>query len=285
MIEIFHVSDLHFGKPGVNPAKFLKALDKKFQISAGPNRYLLVTGDITQSGTRGQYDQALRALRPFKGRIIFVPGNHDYGQLTGFFCHDEKARDFDAYFASRLDPAQQYYQKTPYVRPIEESKDNKVLVIGLNSCLIMPAKHKKFVAGQTFGLVGYYQLSQLKEALTDNKYAHMPKIVALHHIPCKMAKGFSMDLLDWEDLMRVAREPVDIFAFGHEGAMGAPEDRGGRGRPEAFRPMSAHTERTGRSERTTFLDANRSVKNRACYHIKVENGRIRMPRKVHCAWS
>ena len=283
MIEIFHVSDLHFGKPTVNPAKYLKALDKKFQITAGPNRHLLVTGDITQSGTRGQYDQALKSLRPFEGRITFVPGNHDYGQLTGFFCHDEKARDFDAYFARRLDRAQQYYAKTPYIRLIKESEDNTVLIIGLNSCLIMPTMHKKFVAGQTFGLVGYRQLSLLKEALADKKYAHVPKIVALHHIPCKMAKGFCMDLLDWEDLLSIAKKPVDIFAFGHEGAMEAPEDGSQRRRPEAVRPMSAHMERTGRTERTIFLDANRSVKNQACYHIKVENGKIRPPRKVHCA--
>jgi 3',5'-cyclic AMP phosphodiesterase CpdA len=274
MIEIYHISDLHFGKKNIKARKLIKALDERFEITKSRNKYLLVTGDITQSGTREQYEMALESLEPFKNRIFFVPGNHDYGDFWGVTYDDRKAKDFDAFFSQKLDERQKYYDKKPYVRLLSENEGNKVLLIGLNSCL----KIEKFKGA--FGLVGYRQLCILKETLALEKYAHVPKLVFLHHIPYQLARGFQMDLLDWDDLFDVAKRSVDIIAFGHEGVMEAHASKEERDRIEESRKMGVRRERFVHAELAYLLDANRSAKDRACYQIRINNNMMLMPRKI-----
>jgi len=75
MIEIYHVSDLHIGKDTRKAKRLLKRIKDKFEIGVQENRYLLVTGDITQDGLKRQYEMALKALTPFKDKVRIVPGN------------------------------------------------------------------------------------------------------------------------------------------------------------------------------------------------------------------
>ena len=222
---------------------------------------------------------ALSSLLPFKNRIFFVPGNHDYGTF-GTVYNDDRAKDFDSYFAVRLDARQQYYDKKPYIRLLSDNDGNKILLIGLNSCLKLPKLRGNPALSGSFGLVGYRQLRLLGDTLGQERYARVPKLLFLHHIPHKMATGLVMDLLDWPDLLDVAQRAADIFAFGHEGLMEQPQDAGRRRRIEAARRMGVRTERLDPSERTYFLDANDSLKDGSCYHIKVENGKVLTPRKV-----
>ena len=40
---------------------------------------LVVLGDVTDDGRRARYEEAARLLRPWSGRLLLAPGNHDMG--------------------------------------------------------------------------------------------------------------------------------------------------------------------------------------------------------------
>ncbi|HMF91610.1 MAG TPA: metallophosphoesterase [Candidatus Angelobacter sp.] len=93
ILRIAHLSDLHLvgerygcrmetGTRGPRGNRcFRNALRKLAAIHAStPLDCVLVTGDVTDAGTRGEWTQFLDHLRAFPGmqeRLSFVPGNHD----------------------------------------------------------------------------------------------------------------------------------------------------------------------------------------------------------------
>ncbi len=75
MLRVFHVSDLHFGRPAV-PAH-VAALEAHVERE----RYdvVAVSGDLSQRARSGEFQRAAVLLRD-AGRVsrsIVVPGNHD----------------------------------------------------------------------------------------------------------------------------------------------------------------------------------------------------------------
>ncbi len=61
MFEIIHVSDLHFGRTKRQTRRarnLLRKIQERFEFGMEHQRYLLVTGDITNDGETGQYHSA-----------------------------------------------------------------------------------------------------------------------------------------------------------------------------------------------------------------------------------
>jgi 3',5'-cyclic AMP phosphodiesterase CpdA len=105
MLEIFHVSDLHFGKSDSqnnNARSLLQGISQRFPFKDNKKRYLLVTGDLTQRGEQEEYALAGQALSPFVGQVFLTPGNHDYGSFLGTDYSEQKAQHFDDPFAKVL---------------------------------------------------------------------------------------------------------------------------------------------------------------------------------------
>lgn len=75
MTRLFHVSDLHFGRPAV-PAQIeaIEALiqSAKFDVVA-------ISGDVSQRARSGEFQRAHKFIRDAEevSRTIVVPGNHD----------------------------------------------------------------------------------------------------------------------------------------------------------------------------------------------------------------
>ena len=138
MLEIFHVSDLHFGQSNDQNEKAKSLLDgisRQFPFTGDSKRYLLVTGDITDGGKQSEYELAMRALWPFKGRVFVTPGNHDYGSLKGTDYSERKARRFDDPFAKILGFGHPFFDKKVFVQELQGPPSHSALVIiGLNSC-------------------------------------------------------------------------------------------------------------------------------------------------------
>jgi calcineurin-like phosphoesterase family protein len=276
VIEFFHISDLHVGRilggsHTTRTRELIGKLENKFHILTSKNKYLLITGDITDRGTKAFCAKAISILRPYKGKVHFVPGNHDYSECfaSGFFYNDINARRFDAVFAEELDSRQVFYERRPFFQILDDGENTKVCVIGLNSCLKLVGGSS---AGATFGLLGHKQISGLDKWLNNDRIKRYPKLVYLHHIPYQPAKGYLMNLLDWDDLMEVLKNRVDIVAFGHEGKMREPRAAHRRKIDPASRMMRArHGEKWGIKY---FLDANHSLKAKACYHIRISGRHI-----------
>ncbi len=75
MTTVFHVSDLHFGRPSV-PAQ-IEAIerviqDEKFDVVA-------ISGDLSQRARSGEFQRAAVFIRDAQkvSKVICVPGNHD----------------------------------------------------------------------------------------------------------------------------------------------------------------------------------------------------------------
>ena len=91
--RLAHLSDLHLvgerygyrmeaGTPGPRGNRRLaRALRKLVEIhAAAPVDHILVTGDVTDAGTRAEWAEFLDLLRGYpelRARLSFVPGNHD----------------------------------------------------------------------------------------------------------------------------------------------------------------------------------------------------------------
>lgn len=285
MIEIFHVSDLHLDKSLKRTKKaqlLLDKIEKKFNIGEAENRYLLITGDIVQHGEKKQYDIARDALLPFKEKVFIVPGNHDYGWMGAAYS-DKVAKRFDSDLAIELDISHPFFPKTPpYSKVVKDGKGNKVLLIGLNSC------SKKGLENLAEGEIEDFQRKALDQILNNPENKGIPKIVFLHHIPHRRAKGIFMSLTDWKELMAIVRGRVDALAFGHEGKMQGVKqqiieklkiakkdiERLLRIRKESdlIREMKL---RSGRGQRIRYyLDANKSVREQACYRIRIEDNKV-----------
>ena len=70
MIELLHLSDTHIVEPGMHPEL------------AYEHRTCILTGDVTDNGTREEYDAAARVLSPLVITGLYMcPGNHDQGYL------------------------------------------------------------------------------------------------------------------------------------------------------------------------------------------------------------
>lgn len=72
MGRIVHLSDIHFG------AVDLAAADAAVEAAeADAPDLVLVTGDVTQSGRRREFEAARDWLERFRSPVFVVPGNHD----------------------------------------------------------------------------------------------------------------------------------------------------------------------------------------------------------------
>jgi hypothetical protein len=282
MIEIYHVSDLHLGRDTRDAKRLLKKVKEKFNIGEQENRYLLVTGDITQHGSKRQYIMALKALAPFKDKVWIAPGNHDYG-IFGFIYSEHRAKNFDSILAGRLEIGHQFFPKFPFSKLIEDGNGNKVLLIGLNSCL----KTSSFFDIAS-GEIGEEQRNSLEGILAESKYKNIPKIVFLHHIPHRRADGIGMSLIDFSELMSVLRDKVDALTFGHEGKMEDVDPQLAKKRKISEQiidrlidikgldlPIREMKIRSGKGQGIRYyLDANHSVKEQAFYRITIDGNKV-----------
>ena len=279
------MSDLHFGMSKEWTKKAVLLLSKiktKFGIEPGGNRFLLVTGDIVQHGWKRQYKKALQALIPFQKNVRLVPGNHDYG-FQGFVYRERSAQYFDNALAKELGINHPYISKKPFAQILKDREGNKVLLIGLNSCSMT-----KTWLDIAKGDIGDKQRKRLDKILSKPGYVDVPKIIYLHHIPHRRAQGIGMSLKDYKKLMAIVRDRVDALTFGHEGSMDELKRKDIKKKKLSEQdykklmsikkmsiPIREMKLRSGKGQGIRYyLDANRSVKEQACYHIKVEGKKV-----------
>jgi len=281
MLRIYHISDLHFSrKESDNDGAriLLDRIARTFNAQPGCGDYLLVTGDITDTGSRAEYFLALEALMPFRDRIFVVPGNHDYGGFLGSDFDEIKAKRFDTPFAEALGVDHAFFDKfdhgiengyAPYTRKLDDGSGTKALFIGLNSC------RNEGILDFAQGEIGWQQLFSLDRILSDKTLRDVPKILFLHHIPIKHARFPNvMTLTDWEALMRTIDDRVEVIAFGHQGY---EEDNGAW--LKASRTMYA-AERASVKGKRFLLDANSSVDEQSCYLVTLDRDAISAEIKV-----
>jgi hypothetical protein len=184
----------------------------------------------------------------------------------GFIYSPSAAEYFDNIFEKSIGADHPFSSKMPFYEVIKDKEENKALLIGLNSCS-MTSDPSDIAKGE----IGEIQLRSLDKNLNRKTYENMPKIIFLHHIPHRRAKGFGMSLKDYKKLMNIVRDRVDVLAFGHEGSMIDPDDK----RKKVTFPARPMKIRSGIRQKIRFyLDANESTEDQSVYQITIEAGRI-----------
>jgi 3',5'-cyclic AMP phosphodiesterase CpdA len=142
-VKIVHLSDVHIWRYSINPlrlwgkravgmAELLSGRARKFRmerlaevverISSIEADHLLITGDLTTTALRGEFDHARSALRPLLGdadRVSVIPGNHDR-----YTAHSVRTRAFERVFGA-FSPSNSF----PWLRWLDE----RTAILGLDA--------------------------------------------------------------------------------------------------------------------------------------------------------
>lgn len=94
-ISVFHVSDLHFGRPAV--PEQVEAIEEIIQAELFD--VVAISGDHTQRARSGEFQRAAKFIRDTQkvSKVITVPGNHDVAWWRAPFGIGKKARIYESY--------------------------------------------------------------------------------------------------------------------------------------------------------------------------------------------
>lgn len=279
-MKIIHISDLHFSTPQTAPpyeqdnisaanpneksTELLKRIYEKYFCN-DVNNILLITGDITDNGTKDEWSIVRQELEKFKNRLILLPGNHDYG-FAGNLFSTKKALYFDQVIFPELcsnytSNFTGYLQKN-LVNEIQLSDKVRILIVNSN-------KKTHNIKDWARGEVGEAQMQSLKAKLSSNLDAI--NIVCLHHRPQNIGiiKNGFLKLEDYREFVQLITDyNVSIVAFGHSGNLMGIDFA-----EEKMEICSIN------DDKTKLLNANSSKNEMKCYEICSED--ISNPRSIN----
>lgn len=209
MKKIIHLSDLHYGSRRVK-RDFKKIIDNIMKLTPADEYVIVITGDLIDNGFNERHHEECKiifdTLEAANFKVLFVPGNHDYGNF-GYGVDIGRVKIFN-----RI-----YFQNENKKYPlIDYSEDEKIAFIGLDSMAesFGPGGYSSGAAGR----LGTTQLEGLKKALNNSQVRACEKRVAyLHHNPFKGYRD-NHKLKDAEQFCRILlehRDIVDALLFGH----------------------------------------------------------------------
>ncbi len=204
--KIIHISDLHFRANNDGRDELLAQGLAKLNERC-PEHNLIITGDITDDGSREQYELAYAHLSPFIGRLFLCPGNHDYGAMGNFYSRDRAAR-FDEFTESLQIYAYYFDSGGPVIKTVNDGERN-INIVGLDTNLKTTTAFD-FACGK----VGDSQLEHLWNFFHTSIRRPDINIVYLHHHPFVNLNPM-MELVDRRKLMRIIYGRVNVLLFGH----------------------------------------------------------------------
>ncbi|MGI9141119.1 MAG: metallophosphoesterase family protein [Gemmatimonadaceae bacterium] len=204
MTTIFHVSDLHFGRPAVPEQIFaIEAM-----IQEGKFDVVAVSGDVSQRAKSGEFQRAAVFLRDAQkvSQTIIVPGNHDVSWWRAPIGIGPYRKIFDA------------YKKWIFhdLEPVLSIPG--VTLVGLNTS--HGVTHRTLTWNvRDISIIGYVtraQLSTLREKF-DRVPADDVRIVVMHHNPVKGELSQRHGLKNTRRVLDAFAEMgVDVVLSGHD---------------------------------------------------------------------
>ena len=158
----------------------------------GPEDWLAILGDLTDSGTERQYAQALAMLQPLRGRLLLVQGNHDVSVL-GLFVRAAARRRW-----KRL--------VRELAAPTRIELDGRLIQV-IDSCL-----YTAWPGDLARGRVGVRQMARVRSAISEGERRGLRPTILLHHWPYSQDPALKMT--DAAALLRLTEGHADLVA-GH----------------------------------------------------------------------
>jgi 3',5'-cyclic AMP phosphodiesterase CpdA len=178
VLRIFHVSDLHFGRPAV-PAH-IAALEAHVERE----RYdvVAVSGDLSQRARAGEFQRAAVFLRDAArvSRTIVVPGNHDVAWWKAPLGIGDDASIYDTY-RKYVSP-----DLEPVLRVDDAPGAAGATFVGINTSQgVIPQTLTWNV--RDISIIGHVRRSQIERAARE--FAAAPaghlRVIVMHHNPVK----------------------------------------------------------------------------------------------------
>lgn len=203
-LRIFHVSDLHFGRPAV-PA-LIEAIEE--HIRADRYDVVAVSGDLSQRARAGEFQRARVFLRDAArvSQVIVVPGNHDVRwwrspmHLRGA---DAMYDSYRTYISDELEPVLRVPGAT---------------FVGLNTS--QGVSHRTLTwRMRDISIIGDLRRSQLERARSEFQ-ASPPtdaRVIVMHHNPVKGELSQRHGLKHTPQILGAfAQMGVDLVLCGHD---------------------------------------------------------------------
>ena len=204
MTTVFHVSDLHFGRPAV-PAQIDAIEDaiqrEKFDVVA-------ISGDLSQRSRAGEFQRARVFIRDAQkvSSTIVVPGNHDvmwWKAPLGFGDRDKVYQNYRQFVSSDLEPVLRVPGAT---------------FVGLNT------SHGVTWRTLTLNLRDISIIGDLREEQFDKaeeEFSSTPqrdaRVIVMHHNPVKGELSQRHGLKKTKRILgRFAQMGVDLILCGHD---------------------------------------------------------------------
>jgi 3',5'-cyclic AMP phosphodiesterase CpdA len=201
---IFHVSDLHFGRPAV-PAQ-IEAIEDliqkdKFDLVA-------ISGDLSQRSRAGEFQRAQVFIRDAEkvSKVIVVPGNHDVKWWRAPLGVGDQARMYDNYMkfiSTDLEPVLYLPGAT---------------VVGLNTSQGVTPRTLTWNV-RDISIIGHLRPDQFEKA--ENAFAKGKpgdaRIIVMHHNPVKGELSQRHGLKSTNKILgKFAAMGVDLVMCGHD---------------------------------------------------------------------
>lgn len=204
MTTVFHVSDLHFGRPAV-PAQ-IDAIeqiiqDEKFDVVA-------ISGDLSQRARAGEFQRAAVFIRDAQkvSRTITVPGNHDvkwWKAPLGVGYRDRMYENYMQFISSDLEPVLHVPGAT---------------FVGLNTSHGVTARTLTWNM-RDISIIGDLRAEQFdvaEEAFSGSDVADA-RVIVMHHNPVKGELSQRHGLKRTKKILgRFAQMGVDLVLCGHD---------------------------------------------------------------------
>lgn len=171
-MRIFHVSDLHFGRPAV--PEQIDAIEEMIQRE----RYdvVAISGDVSQRARPGEFQRARAFIRDAEkvSRTICVPGNHDvrwWHAPLGLGDRSKMYEDYRTYISPELEPVLRMPGLT---------------IVGLNTSHGITRKTLTWNL-RDLSIIGYLTTGQIEHARAE--FERSPegdaRVIVMHHNPVK----------------------------------------------------------------------------------------------------
>lgn len=202
--SIFHVSDLHFGRPAV--PEQIEAIEEFIQRRR-PD-VIAISGDLTQRARSGEFQRARAFIRDAQrvGRTIVVPGNHDvrwWRAPLGIGSNAGVLEDFRTYIDAEPEPV----VRVP-----------GITLVGINSAQGVTTRTLTWNV-RDISIIGDVRKAQVERAREE--FVRSPssdaRVIVMHHNPMRGELSRRHGLKNTKQVLGAFAEiGVDVVLCGHD---------------------------------------------------------------------
>lgn len=189
--RIIHISDIHFGAHNPEAEAVLIR-----EINSRAPELVVLSGDLTQTGSRKEFSEARRFINAIKAPVFCVPGNHD---IPHYNLWARLTRPYDHY----------RHYVNPEINPVTRSHD--MVLAGLNSARpILP--HWNWAHGK----ISRRQIADTA-AIFNQEPAEKLRILVCHH-PLQKAIESPLKTIVWgarHAITELLATKTDLILTGH----------------------------------------------------------------------